>query len=234
MWRTCSESNSGSYAGRIAPPGMPKTVSTPACSRERIRLWAPVELCRAASLRGVLGGSGWGGARKNPSSRVAAEGCASSGPTEEGLTGQTTRPVITTTPYRAGLATAAQRSARERSGRGRVEVGEHRSILSHRPDPGQQAGAARPDRRGENHASATAMLVADRPVGGAADQLGVLGEHSPRCTAGGSGCPALAALVRVRPRRRAGRSCGPRCRPGWCRRRARRRSGPPSTASGAT
>ena len=30
-----AESNSGSYAGRIAPPGMPKTISTPARLRAR-------------------------------------------------------------------------------------------------------------------------------------------------------------------------------------------------------
>ena len=36
------ESNSGSYAGRIAPPGMPKTTSTPSASSERTRDWAPV------------------------------------------------------------------------------------------------------------------------------------------------------------------------------------------------
>ena len=42
MWRICFESNSGSYAGRIAPPGMPKTVSTPTSSSERMRHCAPV------------------------------------------------------------------------------------------------------------------------------------------------------------------------------------------------
>src|SRR3954471_22506628 len=33
---------SGSYAGRMAPPGIPKTVSTPADSRDRTRLCDPV------------------------------------------------------------------------------------------------------------------------------------------------------------------------------------------------
>src|SRR5690242_17459552 len=42
MWRSLTESKSGSYAGRIAPPGMPKTFSTPAHSSERMRLCAPV------------------------------------------------------------------------------------------------------------------------------------------------------------------------------------------------
>src|SRR5512136_21411 len=42
MWRTLVESSSGSYAGRIAPPGMPKTVSTPRASRDLTRLCAPV------------------------------------------------------------------------------------------------------------------------------------------------------------------------------------------------
>ena len=39
---SCSESKSGSYAGRIAPPGMPKTFSAPAHSSDLIRLCAPV------------------------------------------------------------------------------------------------------------------------------------------------------------------------------------------------
>ncbi len=42
MCRTDAESSSGSYAGRIAPPGIPKTTSTPAASSERTRLCAPV------------------------------------------------------------------------------------------------------------------------------------------------------------------------------------------------
>ena len=42
MCRTWVESISGSYAGRIAPPGMPNTVSTPAASSERTRLLAPL------------------------------------------------------------------------------------------------------------------------------------------------------------------------------------------------
>ena len=33
---------SGSYAGRIAPPGMPKMSVTPAASSDVTRLWAPV------------------------------------------------------------------------------------------------------------------------------------------------------------------------------------------------
>src|SRR3954454_12143446 len=45
-WRTSTcrirESNSGSYSGRVAPPGMPKATSTPTASRERTRLCAPV------------------------------------------------------------------------------------------------------------------------------------------------------------------------------------------------
>src|SRR5688572_10006621 len=42
MCRTLRESNSGSYAGRIAPPGMPNTVSTPSASSERTSACAPV------------------------------------------------------------------------------------------------------------------------------------------------------------------------------------------------
>src|SRR3954451_13129048 len=42
MCRRRSESKIGSYAGRIAPPGMPKTTSTPSSSRARTSDWAPV------------------------------------------------------------------------------------------------------------------------------------------------------------------------------------------------
>src|SRR4029078_12515598 len=41
MWRTF-EWKMGSYAGRIAPPGMPNMTSTPRDSSERTRAWAPV------------------------------------------------------------------------------------------------------------------------------------------------------------------------------------------------
>src|SRR3954469_8786417 len=44
MCRRRSESNSGSYAGRIAPPGMPNTTSTPISSRERTSDCAP-DIC---------------------------------------------------------------------------------------------------------------------------------------------------------------------------------------------
>ena len=43
MWRIV-ESISGSYAGRMAPPGMPKMFSVPAASSDLIRLCAPVHL----------------------------------------------------------------------------------------------------------------------------------------------------------------------------------------------
>ncbi len=42
MCRIAVESMSGSYAGRIAPPGMPKMFSAPAASSDLIRLCAPV------------------------------------------------------------------------------------------------------------------------------------------------------------------------------------------------
>src|SRR3954466_5881005 len=42
MWRRRWESKIGSYAGRIAPPGMPKTTSTSSSSRARTSDWAPV------------------------------------------------------------------------------------------------------------------------------------------------------------------------------------------------
>src|SRR4029453_2260768 len=42
MCRTFSESKSGSYAGRIAPPGIPNTTSAPTRSSDRTRDCAPV------------------------------------------------------------------------------------------------------------------------------------------------------------------------------------------------
>ncbi len=48
MCRICVESINGSYAGRMAPPGMPKIVSVPAFSSDRIRLCAPVSCSPAA------------------------------------------------------------------------------------------------------------------------------------------------------------------------------------------
>ena len=52
-WRTrmcrIEESMRGSYAGRIAPPGMPKMCSVPAASSDLIRLWAPV-ICSLIAL----------------------------------------------------------------------------------------------------------------------------------------------------------------------------------------
>src|SRR5674476_386161 len=44
MWRIL-ESNNGSYAGRIVPPGMPKMTSTPTASSDAIRDCAPVMIC---------------------------------------------------------------------------------------------------------------------------------------------------------------------------------------------
>ena len=41
-WRTFVESSSGSYAGRIVPPGIPNTASHPRASSERTRACAPV------------------------------------------------------------------------------------------------------------------------------------------------------------------------------------------------
>src|SRR5918996_3020313 len=84
--RTCRifvESSSGSYAGRMAPPGMPKTVSTPADSSERIRLAAPVMVvvCWCGSdmaglivLRSRASGVDRGGAMKRPPGPKAHEG----------------------------------------------------------------------------------------------------------------------------------------------------------------
>src|SRR5262245_4165349 len=56
MWRSRVESRSGSYAGRIAPPGMPKTVSTPSSSSARMSDWAPVT-CACPSVMIVVASS---------------------------------------------------------------------------------------------------------------------------------------------------------------------------------
>ena len=76
MWRIV-ESISGSYAGRIAPPGMPKMCSVPAASSDLTRLCAPV-ICSliallpslAAAVRLTCGScSTWSRPTKNPSAR---------------------------------------------------------------------------------------------------------------------------------------------------------------------
>src|SRR3954463_14965474 len=54
MWRTFSESNSGSYAGRIAPPGIPNTTSAPTRSSDLTRDCAPVS-SSALSLSDIFG-----------------------------------------------------------------------------------------------------------------------------------------------------------------------------------
>src|SRR3954470_19092080 len=54
MCRSRSESNNGSYAGRIAPPGMPNTTSTPISSRERTSDWAPDSCVTPEPSKGEL------------------------------------------------------------------------------------------------------------------------------------------------------------------------------------
>ena len=68
MWRI-EESISGSYAGRIAPPGMPKMCSVPAASSDLIKLCAPLidaPACWLITVSCLVGGG-----KKNPS---AADG----------------------------------------------------------------------------------------------------------------------------------------------------------------
>src|SRR3954449_875353 len=65
MCRIRSESKSGSYAGRIAPPGIPKTFSAPAHSSDLIRLCAPVTgipVTRSLMMSkiAVFGAGSWG------------------------------------------------------------------------------------------------------------------------------------------------------------------------------
>src|SRR3954462_6093724 len=56
MCRSRFESKMGSYAGRIAPPGMPKTTSTSSSSRARTSDWAPVA---GSAVTTCLSISGW-------------------------------------------------------------------------------------------------------------------------------------------------------------------------------
>src|SRR5205823_8795461 len=62
MWRI-DESISGSYTGRIAPPGRPNMTSTPSISRLLIRAWAPVSYMVPSSAGFVMTEAGM----KNPS-----------------------------------------------------------------------------------------------------------------------------------------------------------------------
>src|SRR4051795_801777 len=54
MCRSRCESNNGSYAGRMAPPGMPNTTSTPISSRERTSDWAPDSCVTPEPSKGEL------------------------------------------------------------------------------------------------------------------------------------------------------------------------------------
>src|SRR3954463_6878104 len=79
-----TESNSGSYAGRIAPPGMPKTFSAPAASRDMIRLCAPVTVPVTDSCSLISGlpcnlGLRLSHQQKTPAARWATRGDARAG-----------------------------------------------------------------------------------------------------------------------------------------------------------
>src|SRR3954454_22865386 len=71
-WRTRVESSSGSYAGRIVPPGMPNTTSQPTSSSDRTSDFAPVigtaSKRRAGAAAGAPAGPGrpGGGAGLGP------------------------------------------------------------------------------------------------------------------------------------------------------------------------
>src|SRR3954451_12533511 len=83
-WRTrmcrIEESINGSYAGRMAPPGMPKMCSTPAASSDWTRLFAPV-ICSLILLVPHLLAAGTAAAErtvpnKKPLGRKATRGDA--------------------------------------------------------------------------------------------------------------------------------------------------------------
>ena len=81
MCRTFVESNSGSYAGRIAPPGMPNTTSAPTSSSERTSDCAPVtalllSVIAADPSAGRMAGFGQ---QKTPRAARALRGGASTG-----------------------------------------------------------------------------------------------------------------------------------------------------------
>ena len=58
MWRI-DESISGSYTGRIAPPGSPNMTSVPSISRLLMRAWAPVSCIWAPWLEGTGDDGRW-------------------------------------------------------------------------------------------------------------------------------------------------------------------------------
>src|SRR5262245_13826396 len=62
MCRT-DESKIGSYAGRIAPPGMPNMTSTPSDSSDRTRDCAPV---RVSTVRAGWAGAAWAALEWDP------------------------------------------------------------------------------------------------------------------------------------------------------------------------
>ena len=78
-----SESKIGSYAGRIAPPGMPNMTSTPSASSDRTSDWAPVTgsgaICRPVTGPAALTAAGapWPGRSAvglDPAATVSGEG----------------------------------------------------------------------------------------------------------------------------------------------------------------
>src|SRR3954471_19398977 len=59
------ESISGSYTGRMAPPGRPNMTSTPSISRLLMRAWAPVSFMISSSA-GFEGTTTWAGCAPAP------------------------------------------------------------------------------------------------------------------------------------------------------------------------
>src|SRR4051794_37292668 len=79
MCRSRSESKIGSYAGRMAPPGMPKTTSTSSSSRERTKDCAPVS---CSAVTSGLSGSDGNGVFEQTKTPRAEHGGASARSTE--------------------------------------------------------------------------------------------------------------------------------------------------------
>src|SRR6186997_440094 len=73
MWRI-ELSMSGSYTGRMAPPGRPNMTSTPSISRLLMRAWAPVSFMASSGVRIDIGWTGVRTERRHEKPLAVARG----------------------------------------------------------------------------------------------------------------------------------------------------------------
>ena len=198
------ESNSGSYAGRIAPPGMPKTTSTPGVPpATATRLWAPV-ICSliGGSSSGRVVWSGSGHEKAPRPTKGDRRGCAPAWRLQPARSTSTTMPVRMDAPQsRTALRAPRQAGETRRLAMSRSPV----VLLSRR-------------RRRARPSPTSLAYLASTPAGVARRER----------------ASSLGPRARARPRRPAGRGCGRRCRRRIRSPSRTKAIGPPSTASGAT